>query len=75
VASSENSSLKEIVNNKNAFIFDLESDKSIVEKISECLKDEKIKKQKIDQALKDAKKFSWEKFTEQTLKELKGLKK
>ena len=74
VVVSGNSSLKEIANNKNAFIFDLESDKKLAEKMEECLQDEKKAKQKKQQAKKDAEKFDWDKFTIKTLKELKETK-
>ncbi len=75
VVSSFNSSLKELVSEKNAFIFDLESNQSLTEKMLECLTDEKARKRKIEQALEDAGKFDWEKFTEKTLIELKKIKK
>jgi len=73
VVTSENSSLKEIANNKNAFIFDLEEKLSLGEKIYECLNAKEKKKKRIEQAHKDAKKFSWAKFTRKVLRELKSL--
>jgi glycosyltransferase involved in cell wall biosynthesis len=74
VVTSRNSSLKELVNEKNAFIFDLESDKSLADKLKEALKaDEKIINKKTEQAQKDAKNFEWGKFTDKTLFELKRL--
>ncbi len=75
VVTSENSSLKEIANKKNAFIFDLDSDQGLAEKMLECLRDEKSRGQKIKQAKIDAKKFSWENFTKKTLEELRELRK
>jgi alpha-1,3-rhamnosyl/mannosyltransferase len=75
VVTSENSSLKEIANKKNAFIFDLEHDKNLAEKLWESLNaDQKIIDKKTEQARKDAKKFGWEKFVRKTLRELESLK-
>jgi glycosyltransferase involved in cell wall biosynthesis len=74
VVTSRNSSLKELANKKNAFIFDLESDKSLADTMREAVEaDEKIIKKKTEQAKKFAKRFEWSKFTEKTLRELKSL--
>ncbi len=75
VATSENSSLKEIANNKNAFIFDLENDKNLADQLWKVLNsDQKMIDKKIAQAKKDAEKFNWENFTRKALRELKSLK-
>jgi glycosyltransferase involved in cell wall biosynthesis len=74
VVTSRNSSLKELANEKNAFIFDLESDKSLADKLREVLEvDEKIINKKTEQAKKFAKRFEWGKFTKKALEELKKL--
>ena len=74
VVTSENSSLKEIANKKNAFIFDLEYDKSLADKMWEALNsNEKQIDKKISQAQKDAEKFEWKVFTRKVLNELKSL--
>ncbi|MCK5080881.1 MAG: glycosyltransferase family 4 protein [Candidatus Moranbacteria bacterium] len=75
VVTSTNSSLKEMARKKNAFIFDLESDKNLAEKISEGLRKHKMRERKIIQAKKDAEKFNWETFVKNVLKELKKLNK
>lgn len=73
VVTSQNSSLKEITNKKNAFIFDLESDQDLANKIRETLEsDQKIIDKKIAQAGKDADRFSWDNFVEKALRELKS---
>jgi glycosyltransferase involved in cell wall biosynthesis len=75
VVTSENSSLKEIANKKNAFIFDLEHDKNLAEKLWESLNaDQKIIDRKTEEARKFAKRFDWRKFTEKALCELKSSK-
>jgi len=74
VAASNNSSLKELVQEKNAFIFNLDNDADIADKVLKCLNNEKIRNQKIKQAKKDADNFSWEGFVRKALKELKSIK-
>lgn len=74
VVTSDNSSLKEIAKKKNAFVFDLERDKNLTDKIMECLRNHKTRERKIVQAKKEAEKFSWENFVKKSLKELKSLK-
>lgn len=75
VVASTNSSLKELVNKKNSFVFDLDNnDQSLADKILECLTEkDSLKKQKIMEAKKTAEQFSWEKFTRKALTELKSL--
>jgi glycosyltransferase involved in cell wall biosynthesis len=76
VVTSRNSSLKELANEKNAFIFDLESDKSMADKLREALEaDGRVIKKKTEQAKKFAKRFEWSKFTKKVLFELKLLNK
>jgi glycosyltransferase involved in cell wall biosynthesis len=75
VVTSRNSSLKELANEKNAFIFDLESDKSLADKLREVLEvDEKIINKKTEQAKKFAKRFEWEKFTTKALEEIRKIR-
>lgn len=71
VVTSRNSSLKELANEKNAFIFDLESDKSLADTMREAVEaDEKVIKKKTERAKKDAGKFKWKKFTKKVLQEI-----
>ncbi len=74
VVSSDNSSLKEIISEKNAFIFDLESDFSLAEKIWEGLENKEEREQRVKKARQDAKKFDWINFTKKVLSELKKMK-
>ncbi|MDZ7612148.1 MAG: glycosyltransferase family 1 protein [Candidatus Moranbacteria bacterium] len=71
---SENSSLGEIANRQNAFIFENGSDEDLAEKLYECLKKDKKRKEKTEKARKDAEKYSWEGFVENSLKELTSVK-
>jgi len=75
VVSSANSSLKEIVNNKNAFIFKLKSDSELAEQLDQGLNNKEKRKEKIKQARIDAKNFDWKNFVELSLETLRDMSK
>ncbi|MFO7806982.1 MAG: glycosyltransferase family 1 protein [Candidatus Moraniibacteriota bacterium] len=75
VVVSDNSSLGEIANRKNAFIFKNGNDEDLAEKIYSCLRKEKKRKEKISQAVKTAKQYSWGKFADKFIESLRNVKK